>query len=492
MHDLNLIRDNPAAFDEGLKRRGLAAQSAAILDLDSRRRQALTESQTLQAKRNDLSKQIGQLKREGVNTDMIMAEVGQIKDRLAGLERAAAELDGEMEIALSYIPNIPHADVPTGKDETGNKEVRRVGEPKKFPYPPRAHYEIGEDLKLMDFEAASKLSGSRFVVLRGDLARLERALAAFMLDIHTKEFGYQEILPPFMVNDAAMFGTGNLPKFATDLFYVDSLVINEDSPITEEDLNRRIFGQMKKDLASRNPELMNYISQAIDNDADSFAKLIEVVEAALRQSQNIQNRRWMIPTAEVPLTNLVADQILNATDLPLRFTAFTPCFRSEAGSAGRDTRGMLRQHQFSKVELVSITEPDQSMAEHERMTSAAETILKKLELPFRTMLLCSGDMGFASQKTYDLEVWLPAQNTYREISSCSNCGDFQARRMKARYKGAGDKNTRFVHTLNGSGLAVGRTMIAVIENYQQEDGTIALPSALQPYMGGATRIGSPR
>jgi len=489
MHDLNFIRDNPDQFDAGLKKRNLAGQAQSVLDLDARRRLALTESQVLQAKRNDLSKQIGQLKREGVNTDMIMSEVSNIKDRLAGLERVATELDQEMENALSYIPNIPANDVPQGRDEHDNKEVRKFGTPRQFDFTPRAHYELGENLKMMDFESASKLSGSRFVVLRADLARLERALAAFMLDIHTTEFGYTEIQPPFMVNDAAMYGTGNLPKFATDLFYADSLVINDDTMIADGSLDHQIFGRLKKDLSDRNPELLNYISQAIGSDDASFAKLIEVVETAMRQQSSTPNRKWMIPTAEVPLTNLVADRILDAAELPLRFTAYTPCFRSEAGSAGKDTRGMLRQHQFTKVELVSICEPDKSEAEHERMTSAAETVLKRLELPYRVMLLCSGDMGFASRKTYDIEVWVPAQNTYREISSCSNCGDFQARRMKSRYRAAGDKNNRFVHTLNGSGLAVGRTMIAVLENYQQADGSIAIPAALQPYMGGKTKIG---
>ncbi len=490
MHDLNFIRDNPEAFDQALKNRGMAAQAQAVLDLDKKRREALTESQTLQAKRNDLSKQIGALKKQGANTDMIMQEVANLKERLGGLESQAASFETELERLLAYIPNLPLAEVPVGKDETGNKESRKFGTPKDFSFEPKAHYDLGEKLGLMDFEAASQLSGSRFVVLRGALARMERALAAFMLDIHTKEFGYQETLPPFMVNDAAMFGTGNLPKFASDLFFADSLAVDDKAPSESNDLERQIFTRLKKDLQDKNPELINYISQSIGADEHhSFMKLIEAVEASLRQSQSTQNRKWMIPTAEVPLTNLVADKILSVDALPLRFTAFTPCFRSEAGSAGRDTRGMLRQHQFSKVELVSVTLPEKSAEEHERMTSAAETVLKRLELPFRTMLLCTGDMGFASQKTYDIEVWLPAQKTYREISSCSNCGDFQARRMKARYREAEGKPTKFVHTLNGSGLAVGRTLIAVLENYQNQDGSIAIPSALQPYMDGIKAVG---
>ncbi len=490
MHDIQWIRDNPAAFDASLKKRGLGAQSAAILDLDERRRAALTESQQLQAKRNEMSKQIGQLKKQGVNTDMVMKEVADMKDRSADLEKLAAELDGQMESALSYIPNLPADDVPVGADETGNKEIKKFKEPTKLPFDAKAHYDIGEALKMMDFESAAKITGSRFVMLKGALAKMERALAAMMLDIHTNEFGYQEISPPYMVNDRTLYGTGNLPKFATDLFYTDNLIVDENAPSENSDLDRRIFSQIKKDLSDRNPELLNYISQAMGaDDHAGFSRLIEAAEALMRQNGAANNRKWLIPTAEVPLTNIVGDQILDTSQLPLRFTAYTPCFRSEAGSAGRDTRGMLRQHQFSKVELVSITEGDCSNDEHERMLSAAETVLQRLELPYRVMLLCSGDMGFASRKTYDIEVWLPAQNAYREISSCSNCGDFQARRMKARHRAAGEKNTKFVHSLNGSGLAVGRTMIAVIENYQNADGSISIPKSLQPYMGGLAKIG---
>jgi seryl-tRNA synthetase len=421
MHDLKQIRDDPQAFDAGLKRRGLPLQSAAILALDTKRRAAQTRLQEHQQRRNEVSRQVGAAKSKGEDAAALMAEVAQLKDSMevatAEEQAAAAELDQ----ILAGIPNLPAADVPDGADAEANVEVRRHGNPRNFPFTPKQHFDIGETLGLMDFEAATKLAGSRFVVLKGALARLERALAAFMIDIHTGEFGYQEVLPPFLVNDQTAFGTGNLPKFGEDLFR------------TREGL-------------------------------------------------------WLIPTAEVPLTNLVADEILDESVLPLRFTAHTPCFRSEAGAAGKDTRGMIRVHQFSKVELVSIAHPDHSAAEHERMTGCAEAVLKRLGIPYRVVTLCTGDMGFASQKTYDIEVWLPGQGAYREISSCSNCGEFQARRMKARFRKAGDKGTRFVHTLNGSGLAIGRTMIALIENYQEADGSVVLPDVLVPYMGGVKVI----
>jgi seryl-tRNA synthetase len=421
MHDLKQIRDDPQAFDAGLKRRGLPLQSAAILALDTKRRAAQTRLQEHQQRRNEVSRQVGAAKSKGQDAAALMAEVAQLKDAMevatAEEQAAAAELDQ----ILAGIPNLPAADVPDGADADANVEVRRHGNPRNFPFTPKQHFDIGETLGLMDFEAATKLAGSRFVVLKGALARLERALAAFMIDIHTGEFGYQEVLPPFLVNDQTAFGTGNLPKFGEDLFR------------TREGL-------------------------------------------------------WLIPTAEVPLTNLVADEILDESVLPLRFTAHTPCFRSEAGAAGKDTRGMIRVHQFSKVELVSIAHPDHSAAEHERMTGCAEAVLKRLGIPYRVVTLCTGDMGFASQKTYDIEVWLPGQGAYREISSCSNCGEFQARRMKARFRKAGDKGTRFVHTLNGSGLAIGRTMIALIENYQEADGSVVLPDVLVPYMGGVKVI----
>ena len=417
MHDLKIIRDDPAAFDAGLRRRGLSPQSAEILALDAKRRAAQTRLQEQQQRRNEVSRQVGAAKSKGQHAAALMAEVTQLKDAMdaaATEEQATAK---ELDELLAGIPNLPAPEVPDGADADANVEIRRHGSPRNFPFTPKQHFEIGEALGLMDFEAAARLSGARFVVLKGELARLERALAGFMLDLHMREFGYQEIVPPFLVKDETAYGTGNLPKFGEDLFRT----------------------------------------------REGF---------------------WLIPTAEVPLTNLVAGEILDESVLPLRFTAYTPCFRSEAGAAGKDTRGMIRVHQFSKVELVSIAHPEHSAAEHERMTSCAEEVLKRLDLPYRVVTLCTGDMGFASQKTYDIEVWLPGQGTYREISSCSNCGEFQARRMKARFRKAGEKGTRFVHTLNGSGLAIGRTMIALIENYQEEDGSVVLPDALVPYMGG--------
>jgi seryl-tRNA synthetase len=421
--DIKWIREHPEAFDAGLKKRGLEPLSQRLLALDEQRRAHVTRLQEAQARRNTASKEIGKAKaaRDESRAQSLMAEVAALKETIAGAEDEVRRLDEELRAALSEIPNLPRDDVPVGADETGNVEVRRWGEPRRFDFAPKQHFEIGEALGLMDFETAAKLSGARFVVLKGALARLERALAAFMLDLHTGEFGYEESIPPFLVRDHTAYGTGNLPKFGEDLFQTT-------------------------------------------------------------------NHYWLIPTAEVALTNYVREQILDESHLPMRLTAWTPCFRSEAGAAGKDTRGMIRQHQFSKVELVSITTPEQSTEEHERMTACAEEVLKRLELPYRTVLLCTGDMGFASEKTYDIEVWLPGQNTYREISSCSVCGAFQARRMEARYRPKGSKEIRYVHTLNGSGLAVGRTLIAVLENYQQEDGSVVVPEVLRPYMRGMEKI----
>ena len=423
MHDLKSIREAAAEFDRGLARRGLPPHSERILALDADRRAAQTELQEIQTKRNDLSRGIGIAKAKGAPVEAIMAEVAAMKDRMAVLEGDDRRIGEELDALLAALPNLPASEVPDGADEHGNVEIRRWGDPRNFAFEAKQHFDLGEGLGLMDFGRAAKMSGARFTVLKGQLARLERALGNFMLDNHTLEFGYTEVVPPALVNDAAVIGTGQLPKFSEDLF-------------------------------------------------------------------RTTDGRWLIPTAEVPLTNLTADEILDEAALPLRWTAFTPCFRSEAGSAGRDTRGMIRQHQFSKVEMVSIAHPDQSEAEHERMTKAAETILQKLKLPYRVMLLCSGDMGFTARKTYDLEVWLPGQQAYREISSCSNCGDFQARRMKTRFRPTEGKGNRIVHTLNGSGLAVGRTMVAILENYQQGNGTIEVPEALRPYMGGAEIIGA--
>ncbi|MCM8733614.1 serine--tRNA ligase [Azospirillum sp. TSH7] len=421
MHDLRAIRENPEAFDRGLGRRGLAPMSSSVLDLDGRRRAAQTQMQEMQARRNEAAKEIGLAKREGRDAQPILDEMATLKERLPQVEEEERALGAELDAILAGLPNIPADDVPEGPDETANVEVRRWGTPPDIANP-KQHYELGEALGLMDFEAAARMSGARFTVLKGGLARLERALADFMLDIHTSEHGFTEIAPPLMVRDNALFGTGQLPKFEEDLFKTTS------------------------------------------------------------------TDHYLIPTSEVPLTNLVNDQIVASEELPLRYTALTPCFRAEAGSAGRDTRGMIRQHQFWKVEMVAITTPEQSEDEHQRMTRCAETILERLGLPYRTIVLCTGDMGFSSRKTYDVEVWLPGQNAYREISSISNCGDFQARRMKARCRPKGEKQTQFVHTLNGSGVAVGRCLIAVLENYQQPDGSILVPEALRPYMRGVERI----
>jgi seryl-tRNA synthetase len=416
MLDLRAIRDNPEAFDRAFTRRGLPPLAQRVQALDARRRAAQTTLQDLQQRRNEASKEIGAARKAGRDPGPLMDEVAAIKARMPELEDEERALGAELDNLLVTQPNPPADDVPEGADEKANVELRRVGTPAPIAAP-QEHFDLGEKLGLMDFAGAAKLSGARFTVLKGGLARLERALAQFMLDLHTTEHGYTEVSPPLMVRDATMFGTGQLPKFAEDLFQTTAGL-------------------------------------------------------------------WLIPTAEVPLTNLAGDSILDAEDLPLRMTALTPCFRAEAGAAGKDTRGMIRQHQFWKVEMVSLTTPEQSEAEHERMTGCAETVLKRLGLPFRTIVLCTGDMGFSARKTYDIEVWLPGQNTYREISSCSNCGDFQARRMKARCRPRGTKETRFVHTLNGSGVAVGRCLIAVIENYQQPDGSIVIPEALRPYMGG--------
>ncbi len=421
MFDVKWIRENPEAFDRGRARRNLPPLAAEIAALDAKRRAAQTSWQEMQARRNELSKQIGQLKSKGQDASAVMAKVAALKDKMAEAEVAEQAVAEELNGLLATIPNLPADDVPEGLDEKSNREERVVGGKPNFGFTPKQHFEIGEALGLMSFEDAAKLSGARFVVLKGALSRLERALAQFMLDLHTSEFGYTEVSPPFLVRDAALFGTGQLPKFAEDQF------------VTTQGL-------------------------------------------------------WLIPTSEVPLTNLASDEIIDETALPWRFTALTPCFRSEAGAAGKDTRGMIRQHQFLKVELVSIAHPDHSDEEHRRMTSCAEEVLKRLGLPYRVITLCTGDMGFSAQKTYDIEVWLPGQNTYREISSCSNCGEFQARRMKARCRRPGEKGTRFVHTLNGSGLAVGRTLIAILENYQQQDGSVAIPAALRPYMSGLERI----
>ncbi|MFC4234215.1 serine--tRNA ligase [Thalassospira xianhensis] len=424
MHDIKWIRDNPDAFDAAMTARKVEMTAQRLIDIDAERRRLMTEHQEMLARRKSISGEIGKLRQSGDNADDLMAEMGTLKDRIKDAEDGQASLNEQLDLLLSSLPNVMDADVPSGENEDDNVEVRKWGTPGSFDFQPLEHFEIGDKLGMMDFETAAKLSGARFVILRGGLAKLERALGQFMLDLHVTEHGYEETITPMLVRDDAMFGTGQLPKFAEDSF-------------------------------------------------------------------RTTNDMWLIPTSEVTLTNQVAGEILDEAALPLRYTALTQCFRSEAGSAGRDTRGMIRQHQFSKVEMVSVVAAEKSNEELDRKTRCAEVVLERLGLPYRTVVLCSGDIGFAARKTFDIEVWLPGQGKYREISSCSNTGDFQARRMNARYRAAGDKKTSFVHTLNGSGLAVGRCLIAVMENYQQADGSIRVPDALKPYMGGVEVI-SPR
>jgi seryl-tRNA synthetase len=486
MHDIRAIRENPEAFDEGLRRRGLNPRAEELVALDEKRRAAILALQSAQERRNAVSKQIGvaMARKDTVAADDYRAEVAGLKATMPELEAAEREAGAALDMELAAIPNLPLADTPDGKDENDNVELRQHGSPPTFPegFKPREHYEIGEALGLMDFDAAAKMSGARFVVLNGALARLERALEQFMLDLHTSEHGYVEISPPVLVRDAAMFGTAQLPKFAEDQFSTSrGLTSREFSnalvQVYEEDAEQKGKNHPRyTEFKGRSSGGFNIIGLT-----DEGAKRLDDIR---RQSSGL----WLIPTAEVPLTNLVRESVADEKTLPLRFTAGTLSFRAEAGAAGRDTRGMIRQHQFKKVELVSITTPEQSRDEHERMTACAEEVLKRLGLHFRTVALCAGDMGFAAQKTYDIEVWLPGQARFREISSCSICGDFQARRMNARTKGADAKSTRFVHTLNGSGVAVGRALIAVLENYQQPDGSVAVPDVLLPYMGGLTRI----
>jgi seryl-tRNA synthetase len=423
MLDIKWIRDNPEGLDAALAKRGAQPAAAPLIELDEKRRAEVQRLQDMQSRRNAASKEIGAAmgRKDQATADALKAEVAALKDAMQAAEETVRQLDERLDQALSVLPNIPLEDVPVGENENANVVARIVGDRPAPAHTAREHFEIGEGLGGMDFDGAARISGARFTILKGQLARLERALGQFMLDLHTREHGYEEVSPPLLVRDPAVYGTGQLPKFEEDLF-------------------------------------------------------------------KTTDGRYLIPTAEVPLTNLVREQIVTADVLPLRFAALTPCFRSEAGSAGRDTRGMLRQHQFLKCELVSITDVESSIDEHERMTACAEEVLKRLGLHYRVMTLCTGDMGFGAQKTYDLEVWLPGQNTYREISSCSVCGDFQARRMNARYRPEGEKGTRFVHTLNGSGTAVGRALIAVLENYLNEDGSVSVPEVLVPYMGGLTRI----
>jgi seryl-tRNA synthetase len=437
MHDIKWIRDNPAAFDRALARRGLPPQAGRLIEIDERRRAAILKAEAAQARRNAASREIGAAKKsnEEETAQKLLAEVAELKAAIPALEAEEKQLSKNLDDALAQIPNLPLDEVPDGADEHGNVAHHHFGAKRNFGFAPKQHFELGEGLGQMDFETAAKLSGARFVILKNGLARLERALGQFMLDLHTGEHGYTEVNPPLLVRDEVMYGTAQLPKFEEDQFWA----ISGERLLTHHD------GELE----------------------------------TLRT-----HRLGLIPTAEVPLTNMARESILDEAALPLRLTALTPCFRAEAGAAGKDTRGMIRQHQFTKVELVSITAPEQSKDEHERMLACAEEVLRRLELHYRVVTLCTGDMGFASQKTYDIEVWLPGQGAFREISSCSVCGEFQARRMSARYRAKEGRQARYLHTLNGSGVAVGRALIAVMENYQQQDGSIAIPDVLVPYMGG--------
>jgi seryl-tRNA synthetase len=466
MHDIKWIRDNPDAFDRGLARRGLPPEAKRLIEIDERRRAAIQKAEAALARRNAASREIGAAKKsnEEAAAQALLAEVARLKAEIPQLEEEVKRASEELEDKLAEIPNMPLDEVPDGKDPSDNVEHHRFGAKRNYGFAPQQHFDLGEALGQMDFETAAKLSGARFVVLKGGLARLERALAQFMLDLHTTEHGYTEVAPPLLVRDDVMFGTAQLPKFAEDQFAVVRLA---DEKQQLEQLEAEYKAAKVKPGSFELEDKLTPLSFPIRKD-----------------------RLWLIPTAEVPLTNLVRESIVDEDALPLRFTAGTPCFRAEAGAAGKDTRGMIRQHQFDKVELVSITTPEQSRDELERMLACAEEVLRRLDLHYRVVTLCTGDMGFAAQKTYDIEVWLPGQNMYREISSCSLCGEFQARRMDARYRAKGGRQVRHVNTLNGSGVAVGRALIAVMETYQQQGGSIAIPDVLQNYMGGLKTIPS--
>jgi len=484
MHDIKWIREHPDDFDRALRRRGLSAESAKLVALDEQRRAAIQKTESLQARRNAASKEIGAAKKnkDEAAAQALMAEVAQLKDAIPALEAEEKKFSAELNAVLAAIPNLPADEVPDGADETGNVEHHHFGAKRNYPFQPKQHFELGEALGFMDFETAAKLSGARFVVLKSGLARMERAIGQFMVDLHATEHGYQEIAPPLIVRDEVMYGTAQLPKFKDDQF----------------ETTLKLFETSDARINREGPDNSWHIRDLVKIDDEAARKSFEIVLARYpdahwkmsmpdsdgRLTLTAFNTGWLIPTAEVPLTNLVRESIREEAELPLRFTAYTPCFRAEAGAAGKDTRGMIRQHQFNKVELVSITTPEQSKDEHERMLSCAEAVLRKLDLHYRVVTLCTGDMGFASQKTYDIEVWLPGQGMYREISSCSNCGDFQARRMDARYRTKEGRAVRHVHTLNGSGTAVGRALIAIMENYQDEGGRSAVPDALRSYMGG--------
>ncbi len=516
MHDIKWIREAPEALVRALTRRQMPEAEATalrdtLLGLDEQRRARLTTLETLLARRNSASKEIGQAKaqKDEARAAALMEEVARLKTDVPALEAEVKAIEADLNARLAAIPNVPLDAVPEGKDEHDNVEIKVVGEKRAYAFTPKQHFEIGEALGLMDFETAAKLSGARFVVNKGPMARLERALGQLFLDMHTSEHGYTEVSPPLLVRDEAMFGTAQLPKFKDDQFFADR--VDDSQNGKEMAVYSRWFSssdemelsvQQSVAMGSGNPSLIaafnawkyaaTYSSESEDDVPPFLAEVEELRGLYFKEryahDQGRPSRLWLIPTAEVPLTNLVRESIVSEDELPLRLTACTPCFRAEAGSAGRDTRGMIRQHQFTKVELVSITTPEQALEEHDRMLACAEAVLKALDLHYRVVTLCTGDMGFASQKTYDIEVWLPGQNAFREISSCSVCGDFQARRMNARFRPKDGKGPRFVHTLNGSGVAVGRALVAVLETYQQEDGSVVVPEALKPYMGGLTRI----
>jgi seryl-tRNA synthetase len=510
MHDIKWIRDNPDAFDRGLARRGLEPQATSILALDKNRRDAIQRAEQAQARRKKASAECfqAQKKNDVPTAAALMAEVEQLKDKISALEGEAKgygeDLLGPIGV-LAKIPNLPAPDVPDGPDETANVEHHHYGAKRNYPFQPKQHFELGEQLGQMDFELAAKLSGARFVVLKSGLARMERAIGQFFVDVHTTDHGYTEIAPPLIVRSDVMFGTAQLPKFEDDQFY--GLSVNPVKKMLEgsrkirnsldgytstfvdlQESERKVIEEIKKltpnELIEHRSEIEAFIDR-VSSQGKEAGEAFEIISKAIADEYEAfgKEQRWLIPTAEVPLTNLVRESIVDEAELPLRYTAYTPCFRAEAGAAGKDTRGMIRQHQFNKVELVSITTPEESKNEHERMLACAEEVLRRLGLHYRVVTLCTGDMGFASQKTYDIEVWLPGQGMYREISSCSNCGDFQARRMDARCRPKGG-SPRFVHTLNGSGVAVGRALVAVMENYQDEGGRIAVPDVLQGYMGG--------
>jgi seryl-tRNA synthetase len=490
MHDIRFIREHPDAFDHGLARRGLEPQAQRLIALDERRRAAIGKVEAAAARRNAASKEIGEAKKNNdeQKAKSLFAEVTALKGSLPAMEAEEKAASEELNKALAEIPNLPLDDVPDGKDANDNVEHHHFGAKRHYAFTPKQHFDLGEALGQMDFETAARLSGARFVVLKKGLARLERALGQFMLDVHTSEpHNYIEVSPPLMVREPVMYGTAQLPKFRADQFLatweIDSLV---DAPSNFRWIMENMPPDKVHEIAERIVAIPKEAEAASRHTEDRGWLLGELINAlgAKRLGQIL----WLIPTAEVPLTNLVRESIVEEAQLPMRFTACTPCFRAEAGAAGKDTRGMIRQHQFTKVELVSITTPEQSKDEHERMLGCAEEVLRRLDLHYRVVALCTGDMGFASQKTYDIEVWLPGQNAYREISSCSICGDFQARRMNARYRAREGRQVRHVHTLNGSGVAVGRALIALMETYQQEDGSIALPQALQSYMGGMKQI----